>query len=262
MPNQYLTAALFGFVIAAASYVARFLTLSGSLTTFLLAVIIFGTGGWQWAVPIVIFFVLSSLLSKYGRSRKRAFDQVFEKSSTRDWGQVVANGGVAGLIAILSGLLPLYDFYPLYLGALAAVTADTWGTEIGILTKGRTISVLSLKPVQPGTSGGISEYGTFGGAIGAGVVALSGYPWYTELRTTLIIVVGGVAGSFVDSLLGAMVQAQFRCEVCGKITERKMHCERATELHRGVRWIGNDVVNGICGLVGAVVVWGLLLIQM
>ncbi|MBF8295589.1 MAG: hypothetical protein HW389_2134 [Bacteroidetes bacterium] len=260
MLTQFLIAALFGFIIAVASYVARFLTLSGALATFFLAVIIYGIGGWQWAVPIVIFFVLSSFLSKYGRSRKELFEQVFEKSSTRDWGQVLANGGVAGLIAGLSGLFPLYDFYPLYLGALAAVTADTWGTEIGVLTKGKTISALALKSVEPGTSGGISEYGTVGGAIGAAVVALSGYPWYTELRTTLIVVVGGVAGSLIDSLLGATVQAQYTCEVCGTITERKMHCEHTTALYRGVRWIGNDVVNGMCALVGALVAWGLMLI--
>ena len=239
---------------------ARFLTRSGAMATFLLALIIYGVGGLQWAVPIVTFFVLSSLLSKYGRSRKKVFDLVFEKSGTRDWGQVVANGGIAGLVAVLQGQYPLFDFYPVYLGALAAVTADTWGTEIGVLSNGKTISVLSLKPVEPGTSGGISEYGTIGGAIGAAVVALSGYLWYTELRTMLIVIVGGVAGSLVDSLLGATVQAQFRCGICGKITERKKHCENRTELYRGKRWIGNDVVNGVCALVGAIVAWGLLLL--
>jgi uncharacterized protein (TIGR00297 family) len=244
MYGQFLIAALFGIIIAVASYLARFLTLSGSLATFVLAVIIYGIGGWQWTVPILIFFVLSSFLSKYGRSRKEVFEQVFDKSSTRDWGQV------------------LYDFYPLYLGALAAVTADTWGTEIGVLTKGKTISVLTLKSVEPGTSGGISEYGSVGGAIGAAVVALSGYPWYTELRTTAIVVVSGVAGSLIDSLLGATLQAQFKCEICGKVTERKTHCGLTTELSRGTRWIGNDVVNGMCALVGALVAWGLMLISL
>ena len=260
MVTQFLTAALLGLIIAVASYAARFLTLSGSLATFFLAVIIYGIGGWQWTVPIVIFFALSSVLSKYGRSRKVLFEQVFEKSSIRDWGQVLANGGVAASVTIVSALFPLFDFYPLYLGALAAVTADTWGPEIGVLTKGKTISVLTLKSVEPGTGGGISEYGTVAGTIGAAVVALSGYPWYTELRTTLIVVVGGVAGSLIDSLLGATAQAQYTCEVCGKITERKTHCEHATALHRGVGWIGNDVVNGICALVGALVAWGLMLI--
>lgn len=259
MSNQFLTAALFGFIMAAASYVFRFLTLSGSIATFLLAVIIYGIGGWQWSIPIVTFFLLSSLLSKIGHSRKGRFDQVFEKSSTRDWAQVLANGGAAAL-AILSGLFPIYDFYPLYLGALAAVTADTWGTEIGVLANGTTISVMTFRPVARGTSGGISENGTLGGVIGAMVIAASGYLWYTELRTAIVVMVGGVVGSLVDSLLGATMQVQYRCVVCGKTTERSAHCNQATERIRGVRWIGNDVVNGLCALAGAVVVWGLMLL--
>ncbi len=260
MVDRFLIAALLGLTVAVASSLARLLTRSGAVATFLLALIIYDVGGWQWAVPIATFFVLSSLLSKYGRLRKRAFDQVFEKSSTRDWGQVVANGGVAGLVAILSAVFPLYDFYPLYLAALAAVTADTWGTEIGVLTKEKTVSILSFKSVEPGTSGGVSEYGTVGGAVGAAVVALSGYPWHTELRTTLIVVAGGVAGSLVDSVLGATVQAQYRCEVCSKITERKVHCDRPTQLSRGIGWIGNDIVNGVCALVGVGVAWRLMLL--
>ncbi|MCX6133380.1 MAG: DUF92 domain-containing protein [Ignavibacteriales bacterium] len=262
MSARFLTAVLFGFLAAAASCAARLLTLSGSLATFILAVIIYGTGGWRWTVPIVTFFLLSSLLSRYGRSQKTMFDEVFEKSSTRDWGQVLANGGVAGLIAVLSGLFPLYDFYPLYLGSLAAVTADTWSTEIGVLGKGRTYSVVSFRPVEPGTSGGVSEYGSMGGAVGAAVVALSGYPWYTELRTTLVVVTAGIAGSLADSLLGATVQAQFKCVVCEKTTERKIHCGKTTKLARGIPWFGNDVVNGLCALAGALVVWGLLLLRL
>jgi uncharacterized protein (TIGR00297 family) len=260
MSNQFLTAALFGFIISAASYVLRFLTLSGSIATFVLAVIIYGVGGWQWSIPIITFFLFSSLLSKIGHSRKARFDQVFEKSGTRDWAQVLANGGVAAVLAILSGLFPVYDFYPLYLGALAAVTADTWGTEIGVLASGTTISVVTLRPVASGTSGGISEYGTLAGAIGAIVLAVSGYAWYTDLRTACFVVAGGIVGSLVDSLLGATVQVQYRCVVCGKATERSAHCDETTEQVRGMRWMGNDIVNGLCALAGAAIVWGLMLL--
>jgi uncharacterized protein (TIGR00297 family) len=259
MSRQFLLGTLFGLLVAIGSYVARFLTLSGSIATLCLAVIVFGFGGWQWTVPIVTFFLLSSLLSKIGQTRKEKFGQIFEKHGTRDWGQVLANGGVAGAIAVISTIFPIYDFYPLYLGALAAATADTWGTEIGILSKGKTVSILNFQDVDAGSSGGVSESGTIGGAIGAAVVALSGYPWYTELKTTLVIVVAGVAGSLADSVVGATLQAQFRCEVCGRTTEKKLHCGEPTTKIRGLHWIGNDVVNGLCTAIGALVAWGLML---
>jgi uncharacterized protein (TIGR00297 family) len=260
MASQLLLGAFFAFIVAVGSYFFRFLTLSGTIATFLLGVIVFGFGGWQCAVPILTFFLFSSMLSRYGRSRKEQFDALFGKSYTRDWAQVASNGGLAGTMVLLSTLIPVYDFYAIYLGALAAVTADTWGTEIGVLTKGRTISVLSMQPVSPGTSGGISERGTIAGATGAFVIALSGYLWYSDLKTAIIIVLAGVAGSFGDSVVGATLQAQFCCEVCGKRTERNVHCGKQTTRVAGVAWINNDIVNLFCSFVGALTAWALLLV--
>ena len=260
MPPQLFLGAFFAFVVAAGSYASRFLTLSGAIATLVLGVIVFGIGGWQWAVPIVTFFLLSSLLSKHGRSRKEQFDAVFGKSYSRDWAQVVANGGVAGALALLPTLYPMYDFYPIYLGALAAVTADTWGTEIGVLTKGKTLSVLSMQPVSPGTSGGVSGTGTIGGAIGAIVIVLSSYAWFSDLKTAIVVVLAGVVGSLGDSVIGATLQVQFRCDVCGKQTERIVHCGKQTSRVTGVAWINNDIVNLFCSLVGAVAAWALLLV--
>jgi uncharacterized protein (TIGR00297 family) len=260
MTSQLLLGVFFAFVVAAGSYALRFLTLSGTIAALLLGVIVFGVGGWQWTAPMMTFFLLSSFLSKYGRSRKQSYDSIFGKSYTRDWGQVAANGGIAGLLILLSVLYPIYDFYPIYLGALAAVTADTWGTELGLMTKGDTLSVLSMQPVHPGTSGGVSEIGTIAGAVGAAVIALSGFAWFSDVKTAIVILLAGMAGSLIDSVFGATVQVQFRCGVCGKQTERSIHCGISTTRLSGVVWINNDVVNLLCSLVGAVTAWAMLFV--
>ncbi|MBM4161858.1 MAG: DUF92 domain-containing protein [Ignavibacteria bacterium] len=260
MPDQFLIGILFGFIVSLASYYARFLDLSGAVATFILAVIVFGIGGWPWTGPIMAFFVSSSLLSRYGRSRKRQFDAAFEKSSTRDWGQVAANGGIAGVLVIVSAAFPVHDFYPLYLGAIAAVTADTWGTEIGLLTKGKTVSILTLRPVDKGTSGGVSEAGVIGGLSGAGLIALLGSFWYPDFLTAIVVVAAGGIGSTADSILGATLQAQYECVVCGKGTERRQHCAEPARLARGIAWVNNDVVNVVCAAAGAAVAWALMII--
>jgi len=218
----------------------------------MLAVVIFGVGGWKWTVPILAFFVLSSLISKIGKERRKKFDLIFEKSSTRDIYQVFANGGIAGVVALIYHFYPSEIFYYVYLATVSSATFDTWATEIGTLLLSKPRLITNLKQVEPGTSGGVSIKGTFGGIIGSIVIFASATFWIKwELVKLLIVVVAGLIGSFVDSFLGATLQAQYKCKVCGKITEKKLHCDGFAELIHGKRWLNNDFVNFVCTSSGA-----------
>jgi uncharacterized protein (TIGR00297 family) len=65
---------------------------------------------------------------------------------------------------------------------------------------------------------------------------------------------GGIAGSLMDSLLGATAQAMFWCPRCQTETERRVHrCGASTAFRRGWRWMDNDVVNAASTLAGALV---------
>ena len=114
---------VFGGLVAALSYRARLLTGSGALAMFVLAVPIFGYGGWMWTLPILAFFIPSSFLSKVGKAHKTQFHLVFEKSDQRDAGQVMANGGVAGAVAVYYAVTGNSDVFPIYCAALAAASA-------------------------------------------------------------------------------------------------------------------------------------------
>jgi uncharacterized protein (TIGR00297 family) len=261
MPISYLQL-LAGFVIAGIiAYLAlreHLLARSGAWAAFILGTVVFGLGGIDYSVPLITFFITGSLLSKYGPKRKRSLEEVFEKGSTRDAGQVVANGGVAGVLVIVQAFLPPDPpfgnayLFTAYLGALAAAAADTWGTELGVLARGRTIGLPSLKPVPRGTSGGVSWAGTLAALCGAVVVAASGF-----LHNPVVLIValpatlGGVTGMFADSIAGGVLQARYRCTVCDAVTERSIHCDTPAHLVGGRRAITNDIVNIICTIVGA-----------
>jgi len=249
-----------GFILAAAIAVAsrslRFLTPCGSALQFVLGWLLFSLGGLQWTLPILVFFLSASILSRTFRHREPAARELFAKHDVRDELQVLANGAVAGLLVIGWAADRSQALYVAYLGAVAAAAADTWGTELGLLSKSKPRLITNWKPVERGTSGGVSGGGSLGGLAGACLVCLSGLLWVdNDLVPLISALVGAVAGAAMDSLLGAACQAHYACTVCGKTTEKRFHCGSPAPLLYGKRWVTNDAVNFACTLTGAVVSW-------
>lgn len=222
-----------------------------------------GFGGWSWGLTLVAFFVSSSLLTRYREERKRSLGDLQAKGGRRDLGQVLANGGVGAILAILSALFPHPAWPAAFAGALAAATADTWATEIGALSPRPPRLLTTGRPVAVGTSGGVTPWGwaaAAGGSLFLGATlflaewGLGNAPSWEVIPLALL---GGLAGSTADSLLGATLQGLYRCPSCGKETERREHCGRPTVPVRGFPWLTNDGVNLIATLAGALLSGGL-----
>ncbi len=249
---HFVLGGLLALAVAWSAFKLKALAPSGAVATFLLATPLFGVGGWKWSIPIVTFFVLGTLFSKLGRDVKESPDGGFAKGSVRDYGQVFANGGVAGIMVVLSFSFPSFDFYPLYLGSIAAVNADTWSTEIGMMSTRMPRLITNGKTVQAGTNGALTPLGLLAGIAGSGVIALSAFPWSESLTTLGWVAAAGVSGALADSFAGATIQAKYQCPVCGRETEKRTHCRNQPTVHRsGIAWLGNDSVNGICASAGA-----------
>jgi uncharacterized membrane protein len=304
MPNSLnLLELLGGLVLSLAigmvGYRRGALSGSGVVGALITGTLIFGLGGWEWGALLMTFFISSSALSFYHARDKEKLAEKFAKGHRRDIGQALANGGLAALLAVFSQLLsPLPGgsfflrlvegageslLFPLVgggragvwfvacAGAMAAVNADTWATELGVLSPRPPRLITTGRRVEVGTSGGVTWLGTGASLGGALLIGLMGglgalvlrQGWATAGTLLLAATVGGLAGSLFDSLLGATVQAIYWCDTCGKETERKLHhCGTQTRLLRGWRWLGNDLVNFIASAVGALVAagigWGLL----
>lgn len=253
--NSLLVGFLIAFVIVFLSYKVKFLTFSGSVATFFLAGTIFSLGGIKWSVPILTFFILSSILSKLRKKKNAEIELFFEKSGVRDHFQVLANGGIGGVLVVINFFFPNELYYLLYLSSLSAVCADTWATEIGTWKRTATYNILNFRPIEQGVSGGISIIGTTGAVLGSLAICFSGLIWNSLqlVQYFLVIILSGVFGSIFDSFLGATVQSQNKCNVCSKITEREIHCGEEADHHSGLKWINNDMVNFLSGAAGAAV---------
>lgn len=255
-------------LIALAAWRFRALSGSGALAAVAVGTVMFACGTLAWYGALVLFFVTATLLSQWRRIGKREAEAGYEKGSRRDAGQVLANGGIAALLCAGQAIWPDSMWGYAFCGVMGAVTADTWATEIGALSRREPRLIVGWQRAPRGTSGAVSLLGTAGAVLGAAAIGLwmAAFSWSEgrageAMPLLAAAVAGGLAGALADSLLGATVQRMRRCPVCGLIVERAVHCRATTEAYRGLRWMNNDAVNAISSAIGGMtaLVAGLLL---
>lgn len=262
-------------LIGGLAYWRQSLTASGWLGAVIVGSSTFGFGGWSWGLTLIVFFITSSALSHYkeGIKERRAAEK-FAKGGRRDLAQALANGGLGALCAlayIIAGQPPA--LLAAFAGLMGTVTADTWATELGVLSPHRPRLITTGREVEPGTSGGVTLFGTSASAIGALLIGVcltllgsleswaagQGFaPLWWVLPAALL---GGVGGALIDSLLGATVQAIYRYPD-GRETERRVARDgKPNTFVRGLPWLGNDMVNLLSSVAGALIavgVWAVL----
>jgi len=251
---QLLTGFLLAILIAYLALRAHSLNKSGAIAATIVGTIVFGIGGWQWTILLLTFFITSSALSRMFKNRKRGLDEKFSKGHERDAGQVFGNGGLATAFVLIHFLYPESTIgWVGFAASLAAVNADTWATELGVLNPHppRLITKLN-RVVEKGTSGGISLIGTLASIAGSFVIALPAFFFTGNWSLIPIVTLAGLFGSLCDSFLGATVQAMYYCPLDKKETEKHpLHTCGTETIHiRGWQWLDNDWVNFLCGAFG------------
>ena len=248
--------------VAIGAYLRQAVTATGAVAGAGVGMVIYvAGGGFSWSI-LMAFFGSASVIGRLtGRRGARALrrqeaERIHAKGGRRDAVQVLANGGLGALMAALHALTGRPIFMLGFAIAMAAATADTWASEIGVLSTRRPVSILSMRAVPRGTSGGVSPVGLIASCGGALFIAL----WFVigymvlegwnpgELGAMLAAITGGgFLGSLVDSLLGATVQAQYWDEERDAPTERPSSHRGPNRLVRGAHCLNNDAVNALSG---------------
>jgi len=261
---QLLLGFLLAIIIAYLAYRAHLLNRSGMAAAIVVGTVIFGIGGWEWAVLLLTFFITSSGLTRAFKKPKTNLNEKYSKGGQRDAAQVFGNGGLATLCAGLHYFFPHAAWvWIAFAASLAAVNADTWATELGVLNPHppRLISAPHLV-VEKGTSGGVSLAGTLASLAGSAMIGLlAALLIPKEISQSInwslfpLVTFAGLLGSLFDSFLGATMQAIYHCPTCNKETERHpLHtCGTQTTLKRGLPWLDNDLVNVGCALFAVIV---------
>ncbi len=168
----------------------------GLLLSALMGVLTLVFGGKEYLALLLIFLAFSVMATRYGEDEKKERG-IYEYE--RSWENVLSNGLIPTLLAVAQPILGPLPF----ITSVAAVTADKFASELGVLEKTKPISLLTLKEVTPGTSGAISAMGTimsFAGALTLGAAAVLVFG--IKPSTGFAVGIGGLIGGLVDSIAG------------------------------------------------------------
>ncbi len=186
------------------------LDLSGTLLAVLFGLITFYFGlqlWWFFMAVLIDFLVLSAIATQAKEEEKRKI-RGYEK--VRSWKNVVANGTVPVALVVIyfvsvsyAGISTAGSQIIIYafVASLAAVTADKFASEFGVLYNNPK-DIVTQTRVRRGTSGGITWMGTLMGLIGAVLIGLTALSIGASLMVFDVIVIAGVVGNAVDSVLG------------------------------------------------------------
>lgn len=248
---SFLISFALSLLIAGLAYLRKSLTLSGFISAIILGTIVYGFGRPLFFWILMAFFGSSILIRKlmlaFFFSAHKNLIRKSQKHEARTWVQVWANGGILGLFSVL------YHIYPTMLVvfcgccSIAASTADTWASEIGVLSHHKPKSLIRGEEMETGLSGGVTPLGLWASAAGSAFIALTfGLTIGVQagfdpmlLGLTLLIIMGGFIGSIIDSLLGEFFQAKY-LDANQRITE-VYHA--GLPLIKGFSFIDNNAVN-------------------
>jgi uncharacterized protein (TIGR00297 family) len=208
--TRILIAAAVNGMAAWIGFRLKTVTMAGAITGAAIGAAIAAAAGWNGWTLLLLTFLAASISSRLGVHRKTLLGIAEERGGRRGAGNALANTGLAAVAAVMAVLTtsPASAMIA-FAAALAAGGSDTMASEIGKAWGHRTYLVTNLRVVRPGTSGAISLEGTAAGLIGAlllaaAAVALGVIPVWALVP----VVAGATLGAFVESVLGATLEAR------------------------------------------------------
>ena len=219
----------------------NFLTLDSAAvgSALVLALAFWFIGGGYWAFMIVemfIFLAVSALVTWVGTAYKKR-KKLYQKSRTAE--NVVANGLAPLLFACLIyfGHLHSISFVEYagifgFIGSVAAITADKFSSELGVLD-GVPRMIFTFRKCKKGESGGMTAVGLLSGLLGSAIIAATVVPFMLYFGVAApnlyigvaAVLAGGFIGTVVDSAFGffenkgfgTKYTTNFACSIAGGI---------------------------------------------
>lgn len=217
--NAVILRSLTLLYIAYRSYSHQSLTNLGIATAILTGIIHSLPPSSLPLILIVTFFITSNVATKYkddikSKKTKLVKTQSSESITKRTHVQVLCNSAVGSLLILISLFLPdnsqIYNLLTVgIITQYTCVIADTWSSELGILSTSNPYLITTFKQVPPGTNGGVSKAGLLAGSSGSFIISFISIMCLNveeKFSHLVYLTVIGFFGTLIDSLLGSILQ--------------------------------------------------------
>ena len=166
-------------ILAVSASFMRLLTVPAAITAAVMLTAAAVFWGFTGMTLYLALFALSSLIGAIGgKRRKERVMRIHKRTGARKVVQVLANGLPALVMAAIWFFTGLVPFKVAAAASLAAGFADSVAGDVGVLSRGKTVSVLGFRRVERGMSGGITLAGSIAtvlaSALGAAIPAFFG----------------------------------------------------------------------------------------
>jgi uncharacterized protein (TIGR00297 family) len=210
------------------------LTVSAIIIAWIMGVIITYCGKIPAFIALALTFILTILTDKL--KNKKDDEQ-------RNAYQIISNVLTPCLCTILYFIKNADLFIIMYYAVITSSLADTFASSIGSLSNKSPRHPITFKKITKGESGAVSFLGLSASALAGLIIGAVYYISYNNITNYLLIIIMGILGSYIDSLLGALCQGKYQCTVCHKYCENPTHCNKETKLIKGLRIMNNNMVN-------------------
>jgi uncharacterized protein (TIGR00297 family) len=252
-------------IIGVLAYRLGFVDVSGLISAFVVGFTVWYTGGPAAFTLLLFFFIGAGFATKYKYKAKAKKGLAQESKGKRSWRNVFGSGIIPMIFSIAMYISQFQNIYPDlpfllfggFVGAVGTTTADTLASEIGVFSKRKPRLITNLRrKVPPGTIGAVSLLGE-AVAVAAGlIIGITAFVFallapgsvpVTQAWHILAIIPLAILTAFMgcnlDSLIGAIAQDKFECEICGAITDKRIHCNQEGKYLGGIGHISNAQVN-------------------